>query len=133
MVLTLPATAALLVLAEPIIVVLFQRGAFDAAVSTATAAALVATTATRDARFNMKPSRPAGYLAAVGWPVNRLPQPRNKTGRTDPVRPVLNSLQKAYQPPASAPCLRARLSSAERASVSPPVLPPAAAFGRSPS
>ena len=42
MVLTLPATAALLVLAEPIIVVLFQRGAFDAAVSTATAAALVA-------------------------------------------------------------------------------------------
>jgi putative peptidoglycan lipid II flippase len=42
MVLTLPATAALLVLAEPIIVVLFQRGAFDATVSTATAAALVA-------------------------------------------------------------------------------------------
>jgi putative peptidoglycan lipid II flippase len=42
MVLTLPATAALLVLAEPIIVVLFQRGAFDATAASATAAALVA-------------------------------------------------------------------------------------------
>ena len=40
--LTIPGAAALLVIAEPIIVVLFQRGEFDAVVSTATAHALMA-------------------------------------------------------------------------------------------
>ncbi len=40
--LTLPAAVALVVLAEPIIMVLFERGSFSAAATTATAAALVA-------------------------------------------------------------------------------------------
>ncbi len=40
--LTLPAAAALMVIAEPIIIVLFERGAFDPAASRATAAALTA-------------------------------------------------------------------------------------------
>ena len=40
--LTLPAAAALVVLAQPIVAVLFERGAFTAAVSTATANALLA-------------------------------------------------------------------------------------------
>lgn len=40
--LTVPATAALVVLAEPIVVTLFERGAFDAAASAATAAAVAA-------------------------------------------------------------------------------------------
>lgn len=40
--LTIPGAAALLVIAEPIIIVLFQRGAFDSAISTATAHALMA-------------------------------------------------------------------------------------------
>ena len=40
--LTIPGAAALLVIAEPIIVVLFQRGAFDATISTATSQALMA-------------------------------------------------------------------------------------------
>jgi putative peptidoglycan lipid II flippase len=42
MALTLPAAIALMVLAEPIIAVLFERGAFEAADTSATAAALVA-------------------------------------------------------------------------------------------
>jgi len=42
MLLTLPAAAALLVIAQPIVSVLFEHGAFDAAAATATAAALVA-------------------------------------------------------------------------------------------
>ncbi|MBT5047007.1 MAG: murein biosynthesis integral membrane protein MurJ [Rhodospirillaceae bacterium] len=40
--LTIPGASALLVIAEPIITVLFQRGAFDGAISTATAQALMA-------------------------------------------------------------------------------------------
>lgn len=40
--LTIPGAAALLVIAEPIVTVLFQRGAFDAAISVATAQALMA-------------------------------------------------------------------------------------------
>ncbi len=39
---TLPATAALLVIAEPVVIGLFERGAFDRASSSATAAALMA-------------------------------------------------------------------------------------------
>ena len=42
MLLTIPAAAALIVLARPIVTVLFQRGAFDAADAAATAAALAA-------------------------------------------------------------------------------------------
>ncbi|MBM3524079.1 MAG: murein biosynthesis integral membrane protein MurJ, partial [Alphaproteobacteria bacterium] len=42
MVLTLPATAALIVLAQPIIATLFERGAFDAATTRETSRALVA-------------------------------------------------------------------------------------------
>ena len=61
LVLTLPATAALLVLAEPIIVVLFQRGAFDAAVSQATAAALVAYAAGLPAYVMIKVLTPGFY------------------------------------------------------------------------
>jgi putative peptidoglycan lipid II flippase len=40
--LTVPAAAALLVIAEPIVIVLFERGAFDPTISTATARALMA-------------------------------------------------------------------------------------------
>lgn len=40
--LTVPAAAALLVIAEPIVIVLFERGAFDSGVSAATAQALMA-------------------------------------------------------------------------------------------
>ncbi len=40
--LTVPASAALLVIAEPIVIVLFERGAFGSAISTATAQALMA-------------------------------------------------------------------------------------------
>jgi putative peptidoglycan lipid II flippase len=42
MLLTVPAAAALVVIAGPVITILFQRGAFDAADATATAAALAA-------------------------------------------------------------------------------------------
>jgi putative peptidoglycan lipid II flippase len=60
-VLTLPATAALLVLAEPIIVTLFERGAFDAGVSSATAAALVAYAAGLPAYVLIKVLAPGFY------------------------------------------------------------------------
>ena len=42
MLLTVPATAALLIIADPVVTVLFQRGAFDAADAAATGAALAA-------------------------------------------------------------------------------------------
>jgi putative peptidoglycan lipid II flippase len=61
LVLTLPATAALLVLAEPIIVTLFQRGAFDAGVSAATAAALIAYAAGLPAYVLIKVLAPGFY------------------------------------------------------------------------
>jgi putative peptidoglycan lipid II flippase len=61
LVLTLPATAALLVLAEPVIVVLFQRGAFDAAAAAATAAALVAYATGLPAYVLIKVLAPAYY------------------------------------------------------------------------
>jgi putative peptidoglycan lipid II flippase len=61
LVLALPATAALLVLAEPVIVVLFQRGAFDAVAASATAAALVAYAAGLPAYVLIKVLAPGFY------------------------------------------------------------------------
>ncbi len=61
LVLALPATAALLVLAEPVIVVLFQRGAFDAPAASATAAALVAYAAGLPAYVLIKVLAPGFY------------------------------------------------------------------------
>lgn len=61
LVLTLPATAALLVLAEPIIVTLFERGAFGAGVSAATAAALIAYAAGLPAYVLIKVLAPGFY------------------------------------------------------------------------
>ncbi|MCA3245895.1 MAG: murein biosynthesis integral membrane protein MurJ [Azospirillum sp.] len=59
--LTLPATAALIVLAEPIVDVLFRRGAFGAADVSATAAALVAYTAGLPAYVAVKVLTPNFY------------------------------------------------------------------------
>ncbi len=60
--LTLPATAALLVIAGPITVVLFQRGAFDSAAMEATAAALAAYAAGLPAYVLIRTLTP-GYFA----------------------------------------------------------------------
>jgi putative peptidoglycan lipid II flippase len=59
--LALPATAALLVLAEPIVACLFERGAFSAADVAATAAALVAYTVGLPAYVAVKVLAPAFY------------------------------------------------------------------------
>ncbi len=60
--LTLPAAAALMVIAEPIVVTLFERGAFDATASQATAAALVAYAAGLPAYVGIRVFTP-GYFA----------------------------------------------------------------------
>ncbi len=59
--LTLPATAALVVIPEPIITVLFQRGAFDVAAARATAAALAAFAAGLPAYVLIKALIPGFY------------------------------------------------------------------------
>jgi putative peptidoglycan lipid II flippase len=59
--LTLPATAALIVLAEPIVDVLFRRGAFTSADASATAAALIAYTAGLPAYVAVKILTPNFY------------------------------------------------------------------------
>jgi putative peptidoglycan lipid II flippase len=59
--LVLPATAALIVLAEPVVSVLFQRGAFSAADAAATAAALIAYTVGLPAYVAVKVLTPNFY------------------------------------------------------------------------
>ena len=61
MLLTLPAAAALMVIAGPIVVVLFERGAFDATASAATAGALTAFAAGLPAYVLVKILQPAFF------------------------------------------------------------------------
>ena len=62
--LTLPATAALIVLAQPIVATLFERGAFSATDAQATAAALIAYTLGLPAYVAVKVLAPAFYARA---------------------------------------------------------------------